>query len=137
LVLTLPALAETVVNMTIPINSTVTNPCNGENVAESGNIHELFHVTIDSNGGYHSDIHVNMQDVKGVGDQGNTYTIPGLFHGSFNGQVGSESTFTGTFNVISTGSAPNFIMQEDTHATVHPDGTVTSTHADFRTACQG
>ena len=137
LALTLPALADQVYNMTVPTNFTVTNPCNGENVALSGNEHETLHTTIDSNGGHHSDIHANLQDVKGIGDQGNTYTIPGQFHGSFNGQVGSENTLTETFNVISTGSAPNFVMQENTHITVNPDGTVTSTHGNFRTECTG
>ena len=137
LALTLPALADKVSNMTVPINFTVTNACNGENVALSGNEHELFHITNDSNGGFHSDIHANMQDVKGVGDQGNTYTIPGQFHGSFNGQVGSESTLTETCNVISTGSAPNFVLHIDTHTTFNADGTVTSTHSNIRTECQG
>src|SRR5438105_2701271 len=74
--LTLPALAATVFNSTFPINFTVTNPCNGENVALSGNEHSLLHITFDGNGGFHADEQANLQDVMGVGDQGNTYHAP-------------------------------------------------------------
>lgn len=137
LALTLSALAATVYNVTYPVNFSVFNACNGENIVISGYEHDTYHITYDSNGGVHGDMHANLQDVKGVGDQGNTYTIPGTYHENFNGQVGSEETLTETFNVISTGSAPNFVMHEDAHITVNADGTTTSYHDNFTTDCQG
>src|SRR3989454_7208472 len=46
---------------------TITNPCNGEDVNVSGNVHVTIGVTIDGNGGSHLCIHINKQDVSGVG----------------------------------------------------------------------
>jgi len=137
LTLALPALADTVVNITSPISFTRTNPCNGENVTFSGNGHLNFHLTFDSGGGVHYDLHTNSQDVKGIGDQGNTYTIPLESLDSVNGQVGREATVTLTEEVISQGSAPNFVLDEDAHTTVNADGTITVSFDNVTTACQG
>jgi hypothetical protein len=137
LALTLPALADTVYNITFPVSFSVVNPCNGETVVVSGNEHDTLHMTMDGNGGFHGVFHMNLQDVSGVGDQGNTYRIPATFHDNINGKVGEEETLTATSNVISQGSAPNFLLHDDTHITVHPDGTVTSSHDNFRTECRG
>src|SRR2546425_4845111 len=46
---------------------TITNPCNGEDVNVSGNVHMTIGVTTDGNGGRHLCIHINNQDVSGVG----------------------------------------------------------------------
>lgn len=137
LTLTLPALADTVYNVTYPVSYLIGNPCNGENVVVSGNEHDTYHITYDNNGGYHADMHANLQDVTGVGDQGNTYHIPGVYHDTVNGKVGYEETTTETFSFISQGSAPNFIMHFDFHITVNADGTVTSYHNNFTAVCRG
>src|SRR3989454_5311910 len=46
---------------------TITNPCNGEDVNVSGNVHVTIGVTIDGNGGRHFSIHINNHDGSGVG----------------------------------------------------------------------
>src|SRR2546426_2664256 len=46
---------------------TITNPCNGEDVNVSGNVHMTIGVTTDGNGGRHLRIHINKQDGSGVG----------------------------------------------------------------------
>ena len=137
LALVMPALAATVFNVNSPFNETVTNPCNGENVTISGTEHEMLHVTLDGNGGFHGDMQANLHDVTGVGDQGNTYHVPGAFHDNLNGKVGQEETETETFNFISDGSAPNFLLHIDFHFTINADGTLTSSHDTFRTECKG
>jgi hypothetical protein len=129
--------AATVDNDTFPINFGVTNPCNGENVALSGTEHDTLHITMDSNGGFHGDMQANLENITGVGDQGNTYVAPGVLHSNVNGRVGGEETFTETFNIISAGSAPNFILHEDYHITVNADGTVTTSHDNVSSACRG
>lgn len=136
LALTLPALAATVFTITSPINETVLT-CNGEEVAFSGNEHETLHVTFDRNGGFHSDVHANFQDVTGVGDQDHTYHVPQAFHATLIGKVGRVNTLTQTFDFISTGAAANFVLKEDAHITINANGTITSSHDHFRTACQG
>jgi len=135
--LTLPAQAATVYNIIQPVNFTLTNPCNGENVAFSGNEHDTYNLTFDGNGGVHSDFNSNFQDVAGVGDQGNTYYEPAAYNESFNVQVGLEVTITETFTVVSNGSAPNFLLHADFHFTINANGTVTAYHNNFRTPCQG
>jgi hypothetical protein len=129
--------AATVYNLTHPINATVLNACTGESVVFSGNEHDLFTLTMASNGGFHADQQANYQDVQGVDDQGNTYVIPGAEHLSLNGQVAQEETVTETVQVISRGSAPNFIMHQDEHITINADGTVTAFHDNISTVCQG
>jgi hypothetical protein len=134
---TLHVQAATVVKVTLPATGAVINACNGEIVTLSGTKHALLHITMDSHGGFRGDLDANFQDVKGVGDQGNTYMAPFHEYLNLNDQVGNATPVTLTFNMISKGSAPNFILHEDDHITVNADGTVTSFHDKFRTECQG
>src|SRR2546427_6312761 len=46
---------------------TITNPCNGEDVNVSGNVHVTIGVTIDGNGGRHLPLHINNHEVSRVG----------------------------------------------------------------------
>src|SRR2546426_5822501 len=46
---------------------TITNPCNGEDVNVSGNVHVTIGVTIDGNGGRHLRLHLTKQKVSGSG----------------------------------------------------------------------
>src|SRR5437879_12401304 len=55
---------------------TITNPCNGEDVNVSGNVHVTIGETIDGNGGSHRRIHINNQAGSGIGvDTGSRYQI--------------------------------------------------------------
>jgi hypothetical protein len=138
LALTLPALAATVYNVTYPLSFGAYNPCNAEFVVVSGNEHDSFHLTYDGNGGVHVEFHFNYQDVTGVGDQGNKYRIPVATNQTSNARVGYEETFTETFQIVAQGSAPNyFLLHQDDHFTVNPDGTVTSYHDNSSTSCNG
>jgi hypothetical protein len=130
------AQADTIYNQTVPVSFTATN-CNGENVALSGNEHDTFHETFDGSGGVYVDFHANLQDVTGVGDQGNTYHAPDALHNQYNIKVGYEQTVTVSQLFVSQGSAPNFVLKFDVHITVNPDGTVTSFHDNFSTECRG
>src|SRR3989442_3084482 len=48
---------------------TITNPCNGEDVNVSGNVHVTIGVTIDGNVGTTLVHSINKQDVNGVGGE--------------------------------------------------------------------
>ena len=134
--LTLPALAATVFNVTVPVNLTIGTCNDGEVVTISGLVHEIFLLTFDGSGGVHVDFHENFEDVTGVGSLGNTYHAPVAENSSFNAVVGHESTITVSELFVSQGSAPNFSLKENVHITVNPDGTVTSFDSDFTTQCQ-
>jgi hypothetical protein len=116
---------------------TVNIPCNGEVVTVSGTEHNTFQITFDGTGDSHLDMNDNFVDVTGTGSFGNTYQIPSAVQNSFNARLGFEETLTETFNVISQGSAPNFLLDIDAHITVHPDGTVTALHDTASTTCRG
>jgi hypothetical protein len=55
----------------------------------------------------------------------------------FNSQVAHTITITDNEEVVAEGSAPNFLLIDDFHITVNPDGMVTSFHDNFRFECQG
>src|SRR3989441_9259517 len=55
---------------------TITNPCNGEDVNVSGNVHVTIGATIDGNGGGHLRLHNHKQEGSGVrGEAGRRHQI--------------------------------------------------------------
>ena len=140
---TVQASASTVTSSTtFPISLTVFVPCAvggaGENVALSGDLHDLFHVTFDGNGGFHLDALDNPQGVSGVGlTTGNKYQGTGVTRSDFEGTAGGTSVFTfvNNFRIIGSGPGNNLLVHDNFHVTVNPDGTVTSFHDNFSIAC--
>jgi hypothetical protein len=140
---TVQASASTVTtSTTFPISLTVFVPCaaggTGENVALSGNLHDLFTVTFDGNGGFHLYASDNPQGVSGVGlTTGNKYQGTGITLFDAQGTAGGTSVFTfvNNFRIIGSGPGNNLLVHENFHVTVNPDGTVTSFHDDFSITC--
>jgi hypothetical protein len=141
---TVQASASTVTtSTTFPISLTVFVPCGaagglGEFVALSGNLHDLFTMTIDGNGGIHLDVSDNPQGVSGVGlTTGNKYQGTGVTRFGTSSTAGgtSEFTFLNNFRIIGSGPGNNLMVHEDFHVTVNPDGTVTSYHDNFSITC--
>jgi hypothetical protein len=125
----------------IPIDIVVFVPCAnggaGENVALSGTLHDLFHITLDGNGGFHSKFHVNPQGVSGIGETtGTKYQGTGVTQGTFNGQVGFETSFVNNFRIIGQGPGNNFLVHENFHVTINANGTVTAFVDNFRVECK-
>jgi hypothetical protein len=127
---------------TFPISLTVFVPCAaggaGENVALSGNLHDLFHVTFDGNGGFHLDASDNPQGVSGVGlTTGDKYQGTGITRFDTTNTAGGTSVFTfvNNFRIVGSGPGNNFLVHENMHVTVNPDGTVTSFHDNFSITC--
>ncbi len=137
--LSLRAFAATVFNGSIPISATVQNPCNGETVTFSGTAHELLNETFDNSGGSHLSANINIH-LAGTGSpSGDAYV--GNAEESLNENFNSGGTITATHpiseEIISQGSAPNFLLKGLMHITVNPDGTVTSFVDTFTTECKG
>jgi len=128
------------VSQTFPIDLTVFVPCAnggaGESVDLSGNLHDLFHVTFDGRGGFHLQLLDNPQGVSGTGETtGAKYQGTGVTRSSFNGLVGSTETFVNNFRIIGMGPNNDFVVHENVHVTVNPDGTVTSSVDNFSATC--
>jgi len=138
------ASASTVTTSTeFPISLTVFIPCaaggTGEFVALSGDLHDLFHVTFDGNGGFHLDAQDNPQGVSGVGlTTGDKYQGTGVTRFDFNGTAGGTIVYTAVnnFRIIGSGPGNNFLVHDNFHITVNPNGTVTSSHDNFSVTCK-
>lgn len=128
-------------NSKFPISLSVFVPCAaggaGEFIDLSGELHELYHVTLDNRGGFHLKLLGNPQGVIGIGQtSGDRYQGTGVTQSNLNGKVGFENTLVNNFRIIGQGAGTNFLVHENFHITVHPDGTVSSFHDDFRVACK-
>jgi len=110
----------------------------GEDVFLSGDIHIVFHVTLDGSGGAHvHEVH-NPQGVSGTG-----LTTGAMYRGVggspldvSNLRVGEEHTAVRNMAIIGQGPDNNLLLHENFHMTVLADGTVTSVHDNFSIECR-
>ena len=85
----------------------------GEDVSLSGNIHSVFHVTLDGRGGAHVVVIHNPQGVSGTGlTTGAQYQGVGPKLDVFNATVGFEETTVTTSLLIGQGPGNNLILHE-------------------------
>lgn len=127
-------------NETMPFTDSRVNPCNGDVVNFSGNMHLVNHVTIDSAGGTHLETHVNYSGVSGVGaPSGAEYRVVTTRNTSINDSASpqSEVTVVQVINLIAQGSVPNFRLFMTFHVTINANGQTTSTVTNVTTKCNG
>jgi hypothetical protein len=125
--LILPAAqAAVVTNEDVPISVDIINPCTGETITLSGNLHLSFSVTNNGAGGFHLSEHQNFQGISGIDSSGVKYQATGVFNSEFNVQAGEEYTSASSYNLISQGAGDNVMGHTNFHYTVNPDGTVTA-----------
>jgi hypothetical protein len=110
----------------------------GEDVFLSGDIHIVFHVTLDGSGGAHVDEIHNPQGVSGTG-----LTTGAMYRGvggspldASNLRVGEEHTSVRNMLLIGQGPGNNLVLHANFHVTVLADGTVTSFHDNLSVDCK-
>jgi len=133
------ASAAVVTNVQAPLNITVVSPCNGDVIAVTGSIHLLASSTSDGSGGFHITFMDNVSQVTGVGSvSGATYHGVGgdWFSANARPPFPVELTATDVFGLISTGSAPNFVVTDTLHITLNADGTLTANVARLSITCR-
>jgi len=128
-------------SVSFPIDIVVFVPCAaggaGEDVALSGTLHDLLHVTFDGAGGAHVKFLDNPQGVRGVGlTTGLKYQATGVTQEEFNVKVGEQTTFVNNFRIIGQGPGNNFLIHENFHVTVNANGTLTAFVDNFRADCK-
>jgi len=128
-------------NVSFPIDLILFVPCAaggvGEDVHVTGEIHELFHVTLDGQGGFHLELQQNGQGIRGIGlTTGDEYQVAGMGRFSSNGKVGTEATTVSNLRFIGKGSASNFLTHHTMHITVNANGTVTAFVDNSRVECK-
>ena len=130
----------TTTNENIPFTSTLTNPCNNDQVMFQGTMHVTNTMTTDASGGTHLKTHVNYQDVSGTGaPSGLTYQVRTTRNETDNDNDGpqSETTIVQTVKLVSQGSAPNYFLHMVFHITINAHGETTSTVTETRLECRG
>ena len=109
----------------------------GEDVSLSGDIHSVFHVTLDGSGGAHVVVIHNPQGVSGTGlTTGAKYQGVGTHQDVFNATVGVEETTVTTGQLIGQGPGNNLLIHDILHTTVLANGVVTSFHDNFSIECR-
>jgi hypothetical protein len=110
---------------TIPFAFDDVNPCNGEPVTITGELHTTTRTTVDSNGAVHIAFNLVPSQVRGEGVSGTAYKAVGGEREHFNVTLDDApvtDTFTSVFNLISQGGTDNFIHKETFHVTVNANG---------------
>ncbi len=130
--------SEPPVILRIPINEPIVNPCNGESVFLTGTFQIVLHGTEDASGGSHFIAEGNAQGVGGVSASGTKYRATGGFWDEFNSNNGATVfNSVGVFNIISQGTAPNFISEVTFKFTVNANGEPTAEVVHINAKCVG
>ena len=125
---------------TVPFTSSILNPCNGDTVAFSGDVHLVNHVTTDASGGTHVETQSNFSNVSGTGQPSNaTYRVTTTRQTSVNDSSTpqSELTVVQVINVVGQGSTPKFRLFVTYHITVNANGQTTSEVSNVESVCPG
>lgn len=90
----------------------------------SGNLHSTMEWTNSRDGGTHAVVHVNAQNLTGIGSDGTQYQLPQNSAQETNVAIGTgqETTSVANLRVVSQGAAPNFEMLITLHLTVSASG---------------
>ena len=131
LVMTVPVFSEVTTNQNVPIDSYIDNPCLGEAVHLTGELHIVFSMTINNNSA-HVRSHFQPAGVSGEGQTtGAKYQGTGITRQDQNIPVEGDPfpmslTFVNNFRIVGQGSASNYLVHQNVHITVNADGAVTA-----------
>lgn len=141
--LTRSAADVTTANAFFPVEIETFVPCAnggaGEIVVLSGNLHDLFHITINGNS-FKVKTHIQPQGIRGVGvDTGDRYRGTGVTQETFGGSLvngQASSTFVNNFRIVGSGPGNNFLIHELVHVTFNAHGELTATADHLSTTCK-
>jgi hypothetical protein len=127
------------VNDVVPFFAVFPDPCTGELVTLTGNLHVLVHVTENAGGGTEMKAHFQPQGITGVGESGTMYQGTGVTQTMTENSAGPQvsSTLINNFRIISHGPSDNFTVHLTVHVTVNGNGELTAEVVDTRTECAG
>jgi hypothetical protein len=125
---------------TFPVEATLTNPCNGEEVLFTGTVSHVQQNTTDNAGGNHLTSHNIVIKGKGTGlTSGEKYIVTTASNSSPQDPAGGTQTAGGTetVNFISTGGGDNFQARFTVRETMNANGEFTAQIYKFSTRCTG
>ncbi len=126
-----------------PVNIEVFIPCAlggaGETVFLSGNLHSLFHSTVNGNN-FKIKIHNQPQGISGLGlTSGDKYQGTGVTRGTFGGSFVNgqwADTFVNNFRIIGQGDGNNWLVHQTFHVTLNANGDLTAFVDNFSSDCK-
>ena len=129
----------TTINATVPFSAVFDDPCTGEPVTLTGNLHVLIHITQNAAGGFEAKEHFQPQGIAGVGASGTEYQGTGVTQDATEDSPGPQfdSTFINNFRIISHGTSSNYTAHDTVHVTFNANGDLTAVVANDSVECQG
>jgi hypothetical protein len=128
-------------NETEPLDGLIVdNPCTGEPLLLTGELHILFHVTNDANGGLHVQTQFQPQGASATGQvSGEQYRGVGVTRDEayFPSEELRETTFIDRFYFVSTGPSDNMLATTTTHVTFNANGEPTADLFRLELKCAG
>jgi len=132
----------TTTNVIFPIEFAQFVPCAnggaGETVMLSGDIHDLFHITMNGNR-FKVKVHTQPQGIRGVGmTTGDNYRGTGVTQETFGGSMvdgQGSSTFLNNYRIVGQGPGNNFVIHEVVHLTFNAQGEITATVEHLSVTC--
>lgn len=129
-------------NISLPTNLVVYVPCalggQGEDLLLSGDLHILFHFTATPSGAYQYDSQYQPQGMSGVGSlSGTKYQATGMTRdsGRFTA-LPYAFTYVNNFRMIGQGTGSNYLVHENVHATINPNGQMTAYVDNYSVECK-
>jgi hypothetical protein len=124
-------------SFTIPITPGFIT-CGGETVFLSGDVHIVFHGTLDASGGVHAVTRANFAGVQGRSESGALYVATDSSMEIFNGKpdAAREDTFERSALLIAQGGLPNVEVHVIGHLTTNANGEVVVDFVNVRFGCQ-
>ena len=138
-----PVQAAVFQNDSVDIDLLVFVPCAnggvGELVELNGPLHTLLTFTINGNN-ISGKTHFQPQGISGAGlATGDRYVAVGVTQDHFKGFLNNgqfSATFVNNFRIIGQGRGSNFLLHENFHVTITPNGAVTAIHDNFSIDCK-
>jgi hypothetical protein len=136
--------AEVTQNVKVPVTMYVEIPCPESQILSlTGDLHMLYALTMDENGGVHVKSHVQPQNLKGeivwpddAPNLGAKYNGTGVTQYERNIKKGETYTYINNFRMIGQGKAPNLTVHVTLHTTVNANGDITTDVVNVKSDCK-
>lgn len=126
-------------NLIIPLDFSDMNPCTGEIITVSGDLHVRAKLSYDAQGGQHFQLAANYQGMTGFSQTTGVKYIAVSNQPIISNTIipQEEETLLLTQRFVSQGKGENFLMDVRYHLVSTPDGGLKVTVDEFKIRCKG
>ncbi|HEX8773574.1 MAG TPA: hypothetical protein VF735_08175 [Pyrinomonadaceae bacterium] len=126
-------------NLIIPFEFDDVNPCTGEIINMSGNLHVRAKLSYDANGGQHFQLAANYQGMTGVGQTTGVQYVAVSNQPIISNTITpqEEETLLLTQRFVSQGKGANYLLDVRYHLITTANGEMKVTVDEFKIRCKG